>query len=203
MFFAEVGLTLRYYWNNDIYRWIHQYQLARGFDPTTPDFAQHLGYPIYQVYDDSDRFQEYCDATMPTSQTQPSPTVSKLRALQGVTIAPASKRKATTSTSFSTSTSDQTQSKPNPAPNAGTSASQSKSCIGIEEDAVRDLGTQKMIKTPRTVLKSADLPPPRAPSDSLKAKGNLPHVDGSGDTSKNVRRLEFVRGLKRRLLGKK
>ncbi|KAL0063359.1 hypothetical protein AAF712_009754 [Marasmius tenuissimus] len=28
---------------------MHDYQVARGFDPTTPDFARFLGYPVYKV----------------------------------------------------------------------------------------------------------------------------------------------------------
>ncbi|KAK1234408.1 hypothetical protein PQX77_002389 [Marasmius sp. AFHP31] len=41
------------------YKLIHQYQLLRGFDPTTTDFAQHLGYDhIFQPIHHSDRFME-------------------------------------------------------------------------------------------------------------------------------------------------
>ncbi|KAK1220196.1 hypothetical protein PQX77_017058 [Marasmius sp. AFHP31] len=42
----------------DTYKLIHQYQIARGFDPTTADFAKHLGYPIFQPLDDADRFED-------------------------------------------------------------------------------------------------------------------------------------------------
>ncbi|KAK1222541.1 hypothetical protein PQX77_014605 [Marasmius sp. AFHP31] len=41
------------------YKLIHQYQLLRGFDPTTTDFAQHVGYGhIFQPIHHSDRFIE-------------------------------------------------------------------------------------------------------------------------------------------------
>ncbi|KAK1218168.1 hypothetical protein PQX77_019153 [Marasmius sp. AFHP31] len=47
-------------WPTDIYRSLHQYQVARGFDPITADFARHLGYDNYnfQPFNDSDRFKE-------------------------------------------------------------------------------------------------------------------------------------------------
>ncbi|KAK1219870.1 hypothetical protein PQX77_017393 [Marasmius sp. AFHP31] len=41
------------------YKLTHQYQLLRGFDPTTTDFAQHLGYGhIFQPIHHPDRFME-------------------------------------------------------------------------------------------------------------------------------------------------
>ncbi|KAK1215277.1 hypothetical protein PQX77_022122 [Marasmius sp. AFHP31] len=42
------------------YKLIHQYQQLRGFDPTTTDFAQHLGYDayIFQPIHHSDHFME-------------------------------------------------------------------------------------------------------------------------------------------------
>ncbi|KAK1221012.1 hypothetical protein PQX77_016189 [Marasmius sp. AFHP31] len=45
---------------NKHYKLIHQYQLLRGFDPTTTDFAQHLGYDdyIFEPIHHSDRFME-------------------------------------------------------------------------------------------------------------------------------------------------
>ncbi|KAK1221652.1 hypothetical protein PQX77_015535 [Marasmius sp. AFHP31] len=47
-------------WKNKPYKLIHQYQQLRGFDPTTTDFAQHLGYDayIFQPIHHSDRFME-------------------------------------------------------------------------------------------------------------------------------------------------
>ncbi|KAK1223626.1 hypothetical protein PQX77_013499 [Marasmius sp. AFHP31] len=49
-----------YSWSNDAYDSLRQYQLLRGFDPSTTDFAQSLGYDknIYQTLSDSDRFAQ-------------------------------------------------------------------------------------------------------------------------------------------------
>ncbi|KAK1223993.1 hypothetical protein PQX77_013129 [Marasmius sp. AFHP31] len=46
--------------NINNYKLIHQYQLLRGFDTTTTDFAQHLGYDayIFQPIHHSNRFME-------------------------------------------------------------------------------------------------------------------------------------------------
>ncbi|KAK1229464.1 hypothetical protein PQX77_007482 [Marasmius sp. AFHP31] len=43
----------------DYYKSIHHYQLMRGFDPTTTDFAQHLGYDtnFFHPLNDSKRFE--------------------------------------------------------------------------------------------------------------------------------------------------
>ncbi|KAL0565576.1 hypothetical protein V5O48_016447 [Marasmius crinis-equi] len=49
-------------WSNDVYRRIHQYQVARGFDPNTIDFARSIGTDglIYKpIQNDSDRFEEF------------------------------------------------------------------------------------------------------------------------------------------------
>ncbi|KAK1221655.1 hypothetical protein PQX77_015538 [Marasmius sp. AFHP31] len=46
-------------WKINNYKLIHQYQLLRGFDPTTTDFAQHVGYGhIFQPIHHSNRFME-------------------------------------------------------------------------------------------------------------------------------------------------
>ncbi|KAL0567112.1 hypothetical protein V5O48_014882 [Marasmius crinis-equi] len=65
----KVYLPDRYCWNNERYKWMHEYQLARGFDPKTPDFARHLGFPIYQVQSDSDRFEDIDVTTASPTQT--------------------------------------------------------------------------------------------------------------------------------------
>ncbi|KAL0568881.1 hypothetical protein V5O48_013093, partial [Marasmius crinis-equi] len=72
--FLEIRPTCQYRWDNERYKWMHEYQLARGFDPKTPDYARHLGYPIFQVQSDSDHFEEV-DVTT-TSSTQSPPAVS-------------------------------------------------------------------------------------------------------------------------------
>ncbi|KAK1234940.1 hypothetical protein PQX77_001849 [Marasmius sp. AFHP31] len=58
-------------WPTDCYRSLHQYQIARSFDPTTADFAKHLGYGhIFQPLDDSDRFENVQkDSTSPPPNT--------------------------------------------------------------------------------------------------------------------------------------
>ncbi|KAJ8088732.1 hypothetical protein PM082_013975 [Marasmius tenuissimus] len=45
-------------WNNN-YKRIHRYQCLRGFDPTTADFARHLGYDdiVFRPVNDSVRFE--------------------------------------------------------------------------------------------------------------------------------------------------
>ncbi|KAK1217460.1 hypothetical protein PQX77_019885 [Marasmius sp. AFHP31] len=49
-------------WSTDDYKSLHQYQVLRGFDPTTTDFAQHLEYDhIFQPQNDDDRFEDVCD----------------------------------------------------------------------------------------------------------------------------------------------
>ncbi|KAL0566940.1 hypothetical protein V5O48_015054 [Marasmius crinis-equi] len=58
---------------------MYKYQPARGFDPKTPDFARHLGYPIYQVQSDSDRFEQDVDTVATASlalQSSPAVVVS-------------------------------------------------------------------------------------------------------------------------------
>ncbi|KAL0571667.1 hypothetical protein V5O48_010294 [Marasmius crinis-equi] len=84
---VRVWSTARYYCDNQSYKSMHQYQLARGFDPATSDFARHLGYPIYKVHDDSDRFEDFDAATV--SLTQPSPDRSTSVAT-GKTVQPSS-----------------------------------------------------------------------------------------------------------------
>ncbi|KAJ8089580.1 hypothetical protein PM082_014836 [Marasmius tenuissimus] len=48
-------------WSTNSYKLIHQYQTLRGFDPTTTDFARHLGYcHVFQPQNDDDRFEDVC-----------------------------------------------------------------------------------------------------------------------------------------------
>ncbi|KAL0563102.1 hypothetical protein V5O48_018974, partial [Marasmius crinis-equi] len=57
------------FWTNTVYKHIHDYQIARGFDPTTPDFARFLRYRIFQVQHDSHRFEEAADAATTASSS--------------------------------------------------------------------------------------------------------------------------------------
>ncbi|KAK1219298.1 hypothetical protein PQX77_017987 [Marasmius sp. AFHP31] len=47
-------------WSSDAYDSLRQYQILRGFDPSTADFAQSLGFDknIFQPLSDSDRFAQ-------------------------------------------------------------------------------------------------------------------------------------------------
>ncbi|KAK1219958.1 hypothetical protein PQX77_017302 [Marasmius sp. AFHP31] len=59
-------------WPTYDYKPLHQYQIARSFDPTTADFARHLGYGhIFQPLNDSDRFED-----VQKDQTSPPPNTS-------------------------------------------------------------------------------------------------------------------------------
>ncbi|KAF9260534.1 hypothetical protein L218DRAFT_1002505 [Marasmius fiardii PR-910] len=50
---TELQVTLcrmnLYTWPNETYKTIHEWQIARGFDPTTTDFARYLGFPTLEV----------------------------------------------------------------------------------------------------------------------------------------------------------
>ncbi|KAK1234578.1 hypothetical protein PQX77_002220, partial [Marasmius sp. AFHP31] len=53
-------LSRSFSWSNDAYHSLRQYQLLRGFDPSTTDFARSLGFDenIFQPLSDSDRFAQ-------------------------------------------------------------------------------------------------------------------------------------------------
>ncbi|KAK1229287.1 hypothetical protein PQX77_007654 [Marasmius sp. AFHP31] len=67
-----------YSWSNEDYQRIHQYQLPRGFDPSTTDFARHLGYDdnLFQPVDDSDRFQIYRESPPESRSSTPTSDIS-------------------------------------------------------------------------------------------------------------------------------
>ncbi|KAL0572645.1 hypothetical protein V5O48_009319 [Marasmius crinis-equi] len=63
----ELGLPISlslecemYYWLNGTYKALRDYQIARGFDPNTTEFAQHNGYRIYEIVEQPlpSRFEE-------------------------------------------------------------------------------------------------------------------------------------------------
>ncbi|KAK1225137.1 hypothetical protein PQX77_011919 [Marasmius sp. AFHP31] len=64
-------------WFNEDYQRIHQYQLLRGFDPSTTDFARHLGCDdnLFQPVNDSDRFQIYQESL---PESRPSASASDI-----------------------------------------------------------------------------------------------------------------------------
>ncbi|KAK1219625.1 hypothetical protein PQX77_017637 [Marasmius sp. AFHP31] len=51
---------ISYSWPTNTYKQLDKYQRLRGFDPTTTDFARHLGYDgnIFNPVNDTDRFDE-------------------------------------------------------------------------------------------------------------------------------------------------
>ncbi|KAJ8092686.1 hypothetical protein PM082_007015 [Marasmius tenuissimus] len=61
-----------FFWPTSRYKLIHQYQLYRGFDPATADFARHVyGTPIlFRPLDDSDRFEAANDDGLETRENQ-------------------------------------------------------------------------------------------------------------------------------------
>ncbi|KAG7090028.1 hypothetical protein E1B28_011649 [Marasmius oreades] len=61
-------------WPTKVYKLIHDYQIARNFDPKTSDFARSLGYPIFTVIPAENRFQEIVEEhpNMPTD-SEPVP----------------------------------------------------------------------------------------------------------------------------------
>ncbi|KAL0567752.1 hypothetical protein V5O48_014240 [Marasmius crinis-equi] len=51
-------------WPTSAYKALQTYQIARGFDPNTTEFAQHNGYPIYEIAEQSlpSRFEQVEDS---------------------------------------------------------------------------------------------------------------------------------------------
>ncbi|KAF9260546.1 hypothetical protein L218DRAFT_574350 [Marasmius fiardii PR-910] len=45
-------------WPKETYQAIHKWQIARGFDPSSTNFARFLGYPVYHAQLDARRFEE-------------------------------------------------------------------------------------------------------------------------------------------------
>ncbi|KAF9262449.1 hypothetical protein L218DRAFT_988282, partial [Marasmius fiardii PR-910] len=45
-------------WHTKVYKALHNFQVARGFNPTTTDFAQSLEFPIFEVVPPKNQFQE-------------------------------------------------------------------------------------------------------------------------------------------------
>ncbi|KAK1225148.1 hypothetical protein PQX77_011930 [Marasmius sp. AFHP31] len=66
-------------WSNKDYKHIHQYQLLRGFDPSTADFARHLEYDgnLFQPVNDSDRFQIHRESPPESRSLTPTPDIWK------------------------------------------------------------------------------------------------------------------------------
>ncbi|KAG7097612.1 hypothetical protein E1B28_004946 [Marasmius oreades] len=72
--------TWRSSWPTETYKTVHKWQVARGFDPTTPDFARYLGYPVYEiVQSESVRFEELSSDQLEDSSGTSSVTKSPNR----------------------------------------------------------------------------------------------------------------------------
>ncbi|KAK1219585.1 hypothetical protein PQX77_017681 [Marasmius sp. AFHP31] len=58
--FSIYQVSESFSWSNDAYDSLRQYQLLRGFDPSTADFTRSLGFDknIFQPLSDSDRFAQ-------------------------------------------------------------------------------------------------------------------------------------------------
>ncbi|KAK7045850.1 hypothetical protein VNI00_007272 [Paramarasmius palmivorus] len=75
LYLPEVTVTrpnsIRHYWPEEVYKAIEEWQIARGFDPKTSDWAQSMGYPEMEVVGTRrpNRFEEVVDNTpdMPRS----------------------------------------------------------------------------------------------------------------------------------------
>ncbi|KAL0570965.1 hypothetical protein V5O48_010994 [Marasmius crinis-equi] len=68
--------TWEYTWRTSTYKALRDYQIARKFDPTTTNFAQHHGYRIYDVVKNpglSGHFKEMDDSDPTESATAPQP----------------------------------------------------------------------------------------------------------------------------------
>ncbi|KAF9262412.1 hypothetical protein L218DRAFT_403507 [Marasmius fiardii PR-910] len=106
----ELSIQVEYYrhsWPTEVYKTILEYQIARGFDPITTDFARSRGSPMFKVVPPENRFQEVVEediqikgstntSVSPVSavdsiqSTRPTPTqpVGMMRALLGALICP-------------------------------------------------------------------------------------------------------------------
>ncbi|KAL0577379.1 hypothetical protein V5O48_004596 [Marasmius crinis-equi] len=72
-----------YYWRTEIYKTLRTYQIGRGFDPNTNEFARHNQYCIYKIVEQpfSSRFEEI-KSSEPT-ETSLHPEDISLGALSG------------------------------------------------------------------------------------------------------------------------
>ncbi|KAK1216537.1 hypothetical protein PQX77_020832 [Marasmius sp. AFHP31] len=64
-------------WSNKDYRRLHQYQLLRGFEPSTTDFARHLRWDdnLFQPVNNSDRFEIHQESL---PESRPSASASDI-----------------------------------------------------------------------------------------------------------------------------
>ncbi|KAK1233605.1 hypothetical protein PQX77_003232 [Marasmius sp. AFHP31] len=68
--------------SDNAYKGLHQYQLNRGFDPSTTDFARHLGHVIiFRPVDDSNRFEIQQEPPFESESSTPTSDVSDIEDL--------------------------------------------------------------------------------------------------------------------------
>ncbi|KAF9257425.1 hypothetical protein L218DRAFT_910443, partial [Marasmius fiardii PR-910] len=48
----------QYFWPTKFYQALYDHQIMRGFDPLTTDFAQSLGFQIFDIVAPKNHFQE-------------------------------------------------------------------------------------------------------------------------------------------------
>ncbi|KAF9262443.1 hypothetical protein L218DRAFT_405457 [Marasmius fiardii PR-910] len=81
----KLSLKVQYYlesWPTRIYKFLHDYQIERGYDPRTTDFAQSHGYPTWEVTPSENRFQEVdqeLHTNISKSESLPSPRIEHVQ----------------------------------------------------------------------------------------------------------------------------
>ncbi|KAF9262446.1 hypothetical protein L218DRAFT_405676 [Marasmius fiardii PR-910] len=59
---------IQYSWPTKIYKALHDYQVERGFDPTTTNFVQSFGYPTFEIVATENHF---CNVEEDSASTRP------------------------------------------------------------------------------------------------------------------------------------
>ncbi|KAK1221991.1 hypothetical protein PQX77_015190, partial [Marasmius sp. AFHP31] len=79
------------------YQHIHQYQVLRGFDPSTTDFARHLEYDqhLFQPVNDSDRFQIHQESL---PESRPSTPAFDIQEFEDLALVKSTTRSGTSGT---------------------------------------------------------------------------------------------------------
>ncbi|KAK1227241.1 hypothetical protein PQX77_009766 [Marasmius sp. AFHP31] len=90
---------LTYSWSSKDYQRIHQYQHHQGFDPSTMDFARHLGYDdiFFQPVNDSARFEIHQGAESPP-ESRPSTPASDVQVFKDLALVEPTTRSGTSGT---------------------------------------------------------------------------------------------------------
>ncbi|KAK1225897.1 hypothetical protein PQX77_011145 [Marasmius sp. AFHP31] len=96
---------LTYSWSSKDYQRIHQYQHHQGFDPSTMDFARHLGYDdiFFQPVNDSARFEIHQGAESPP-ESRPSTPASDVQVFKDLAFVEPTTRSGTSGTPLGSTT---------------------------------------------------------------------------------------------------